>query len=107
MGNKLGKKRQAVDERYTKPQQGLLLYMNKDVDFKKLKKLILEAKLAPCYPGAAEDISSHDLEECPICYLVCVCRLFTRKKCISFQEDETDCDCMCLFVCFLVLSEPQ
>lgn len=69
MGNKLGKKRQAVDERYTKPQQGLLLYMNKDVDFKKLKKLILEAKLAPCYPGAAEDISSHDLEECPICYL--------------------------------------
>ncbi|KAJ4916011.1 RING/U-box superfamily protein [Raphanus sativus] len=69
MGNKLGKKRQVVDERYTKPQQGLLLYMNKDVDFKKLKKLILEAKLAPCYPGAAEDISSLDLEECPICYL--------------------------------------
>ncbi|KAG2305396.1 hypothetical protein Bca4012_061872 [Brassica carinata] len=67
MGNKLGKKRQAVEERYTKPQQGLL-YMNKDVDFKKLKKLILEAKLAPCYPGA-EESSCHDLEECPICYL--------------------------------------
>ncbi|KAF8080665.1 hypothetical protein N665_0929s0018 [Sinapis alba] len=67
MGNKLGKKRQVVEERYTKPQQGLL-YMNKDVDFKKLKKLILESKLAPCYPGA-EESSSHDLEECPICYL--------------------------------------
>lgn len=67
MGNKLGKKRQAVDERYTKPQQGLL-YMNKDVDFKKLKKLILESKLAPCYPGD-EESSCHDLEECPICYL--------------------------------------
>ncbi|CAH8381386.1 unnamed protein product [Eruca vesicaria subsp. sativa] len=67
MGNKFGKKRQVVDERYTKPQQGLL-YMNKDVDFKKLKKLILESKLAPCYPGA-EESSSHDLEDCPICYL--------------------------------------
>ncbi|KAJ0257206.1 E3 ubiquitin-protein ligase DA2L [Hirschfeldia incana] len=68
MGNKLGKKRQVVDERYTKPQQGCLLYMNKDVDFKKLKKLILESKLAPCYPGA-EESSCPDLEECPICYL--------------------------------------
>ncbi|CAF1926324.1 unnamed protein product [Brassica napus] len=67
MGNKLGKKRQVVEERYTKPQQGLL-YMNKDVDFKKVKKLILESKLAPCYPGA-EESSCHDLEECPICYL--------------------------------------
>ncbi|CAN7021153.1 unnamed protein product [Brassica rapa subsp. trilocularis] len=67
MGNNLGKKRQAVDERYTKPQQGLL-YMNKDVDFKKVKKLILDSKLAPCYPGA-EETSCHDLEECPICYL--------------------------------------
>ncbi|CAH2037227.1 unnamed protein product [Thlaspi arvense] len=66
MGNKLGRKRQVVDERYTKPQQGL--YMSKDVDTKKLKKLILESKLAPCYPGD-EESSCHDLEECPICYL--------------------------------------
>jgi len=70
MGNKLGRKRQIVDERYTKPQQGL--YMSKDVDIKKLKKLILESKLAPCYPGLEETPSSHhDLEECPICFLVC------------------------------------
>jgi hypothetical protein len=68
MGNKLGRKRQIVDERYTKPQQGL--YMSKDVDIKKLKKLILESKLAPCYPGLEETPSSHhDLEECPICFL--------------------------------------
>ncbi|KAG2313581.1 hypothetical protein Bca52824_025138 [Brassica carinata] len=65
MGNKLvGRKRQVVDERYTKPQG---LYVNKDVDIKKLRKLILESKLAPCYPG--DDESCHDLEECPICFL--------------------------------------
>jgi hypothetical protein len=64
MGNKLGRKRQVVEERYTKPQG---LYVNKDVDVKKLRKLIVESKLAPCYPG--DDESCHDLEECPICFL--------------------------------------
>ncbi|KAF8095494.1 hypothetical protein N665_0331s0014 [Sinapis alba] len=65
MGNKLvGRKRQVVEEKYTKPQG---LYVNKDVDIKKLRKLILESKLAPCYPG--DDESCHDLEECPICFL--------------------------------------
>ncbi|XP_033140041.1 E3 ubiquitin-protein ligase DA2 [Brassica rapa] len=65
MGNKLvGRRRQAVEEKYTKPQG---LYVNKDVDIKKLRKLILESKLAPCYPG--DDESCHELEECPICFL--------------------------------------
>ncbi|XP_071724304.1 E3 ubiquitin-protein ligase DA2L-like [Rutidosis leptorrhynchoides] len=64
MGNKLGRRRQVVDERYTKPQG---LYVHKDVDIKKLRKLILESKLAPCYPG--EEECCHDLEECPICFL--------------------------------------
>ncbi|KAJ0231133.1 E3 ubiquitin-protein ligase DA2 [Hirschfeldia incana] len=65
MGNKLvGRRRQVVEEKYTKPQG---LYVNKDVDVKKLRKLILESKLAPCYPG--DDESCHDLEECPICFL--------------------------------------
>lgn len=83
MGNKLGRKRQVVDERYTKPQQ--VLYMNKDVDIKKLKKLILESKLAPCYPGD-EESSCHDLEECPICFLVCVSVLrgYTKMSFFSF-----------------------
>ncbi|XVE52928.1 hypothetical protein DITRI_Ditri02bG0164000 [Diplodiscus trichospermus] len=63
MGNKLGRRRQVVDERYTRPQG---LYVHKDVDIKKLRKLILESKLAPCYPG---DEDSSDLEECPICFL--------------------------------------
>ncbi|KAI3987489.1 hypothetical protein MKX01_017187 [Papaver californicum] len=64
MGNKLGKRRQVVDEKYTRPQG---LYQQKDVDHKKLRKLILDCKLAPCYPG--DDESAFDLEECPICFL--------------------------------------
>lgn len=66
MGNKLGRRRQVVDEKYTKPQG---LYQHKDVDQKKLRKLILDSKLAPCYPG--DDDCGCDLEECPICFLVC------------------------------------
>ncbi|KAI3753596.1 hypothetical protein L2E82_25654 [Cichorium intybus] len=64
MGNKLGRRRQLVDEKYTRPQG---LYQHKDVDHKKLRKLILDSKLAPCYPG--DDDCSCDLEECPICFL--------------------------------------
>ncbi|KAJ7948865.1 protein SIP5 [Quillaja saponaria] len=64
MGNKLGRRRQVVDEKYTKPQG---LYNHKDVDHKKLRKLILESKLAPCYPGDEE--LTCNLEECPICFL--------------------------------------
>ncbi|KAK2423088.1 E3 ubiquitin-protein ligase DA2L [Trifolium repens] len=64
MGNKLGRRRQVVDEKYTRPQG---LYNHKDVDQKKLRKLILESKLAPCYPGDEE--TACDREECPICFL--------------------------------------
>ncbi|XP_024967670.1 uncharacterized protein LOC112507350 isoform X1 [Cynara cardunculus var. scolymus] len=64
MGNKLGRRRQLVDDKYTRPQG---LYQHKDVDHKKLRKLILDSKLAPCYPG--DDDCSCDLEECPICFL--------------------------------------
>ncbi|KAE8720384.1 interactor of constitutive active ROPs 1-like isoform X1 [Hibiscus syriacus] len=64
MGNKLGRRKQVVDERYTRPQG---LYVHKDVDAKKLRKMILDSKLAPCYPGNEE--CCYDLEECPICFL--------------------------------------
>ncbi|KAH6780803.1 RING/U-box superfamily protein [Perilla frutescens var. hirtella] len=64
MGNKLGRRRQVVDEKYTRPQG---LYQHRDVDHKKLRKLILDSKLAPCYPG--DDDCACDLEECPICFL--------------------------------------
>ncbi|KAK1362388.1 RING-type E3 ubiquitin ligase [Heracleum sosnowskyi] len=65
MGNKLGRRKEAVDDKYTKPQG---LYELKDVDQKKLRKLILDSKLAPCYPGD-DDHTAFDLEECPICFL--------------------------------------
>ncbi|KAF5178288.1 Ring-type e3 ubiquitin ligase [Thalictrum thalictroides] len=64
MGNKLSRRRQVIDERYTRPQG---LYQHKDVDHKKLKKLTLDSKLAPCYPGDEE--CAFDLEEFPICFL--------------------------------------
>ncbi|KAL2943446.1 E3 ubiquitin-protein ligase DA2 [Bienertia sinuspersici] len=65
MGNKLGRRKQVVDEKYTRPQG---LYQIKDVDYKKLRKLILESKLAPCFPGG-DDCDTGILEECPICFL--------------------------------------
>ncbi|MQM19101.1 hypothetical protein Taro_052102, partial [Colocasia esculenta] len=64
MGNKLGRRRQVVDEKYTRPQG---LYQHRDIDHKKLRKLILDSKLAPCYPGDEE--CTFDREECPICFL--------------------------------------
>jgi hypothetical protein len=54
-----------VEERYTRPQG---LYPHPDIDLKKLRRLIVEAKLAPCFPGS--DDPRADLEECPICFLV-------------------------------------
>lgn len=69
MGNRIGGRRKSgVEERFTRPQG---LYEHKDIDQKKLRKLILEAKLAPCYPGADDAAAGGgDLEECPICFLV-------------------------------------
>ncbi|XP_077227642.1 E3 ubiquitin-protein ligase DA2-like isoform X2 [Tasmannia lanceolata] len=64
MGNALGRRRQLVDEKYTRPQG---LYQHRDKNHKKLRKLILDSKLAPCYPG--DDNCTIDLEECPICVL--------------------------------------
>jgi hypothetical protein len=65
MGNQVGGRRPAVEECHTRPQG---LYPHPDIDLKKLRRLILEAKLAPCYPGA--DDPRADLDECPICFLV-------------------------------------
>uniref|UniRef100_A0A7I4A0P6 RING-type domain-containing protein n=1 Tax=Physcomitrium patens TaxID=3218 RepID=A0A7I4A0P6_PHYPA len=64
MGNKITRRRHVIDERYTRPQG---LYPHRDVDQRKLRRLILESKLAPCFPG--EEESATDLEECPICFL--------------------------------------
>ncbi|KAF8732924.1 hypothetical protein HU200_015274 [Digitaria exilis] len=66
MGNRVGgrRRRPAVDDRYTRPQG---LYPHPDIDLRKLRRLIVEAKLAPCHPGA--DDPRADLDECPICFL--------------------------------------
>jgi hypothetical protein len=85
MGNKLGRRRQVVDEKYTRPQG---LYNHKDVDHKKLRKLILESKLAPCYPGDEECTCEH--EECPICFLVRKLK-FNVSICSSFADYVNSC----------------
>ncbi|CAN6172580.1 unnamed protein product [Urochloa humidicola] len=66
MGNRVSgrRRRPAVEDRYTRPQG---LYPHPDIDLRKLRRLILEAKLAPCHPGA--DDPRADLDECPICFL--------------------------------------
>ncbi|XWS10237.1 hypothetical protein CRYUN_Cryun39dG0058100 [Craigia yunnanensis] len=91
MGNKLGRRRQVVDERYTRPQG---LYVHKDVDIKKLRKLILESKLAPCYPGDEECCC--DLEECPICFM-CYPSLNRSRCCMKSICTE----------CFLQMKNPN
>ncbi|KAK9825814.1 hypothetical protein WJX74_009980 [Apatococcus lobatus] len=45
------------------------LYTESDVDLRKLKKLIVDRKLAPCWPGKPEDCPEGAGEECPICML--------------------------------------
>ena len=48
----LSRKTFTVDERYCRPQG---LYTESDVDLRKLKKLIVDRKLAPCWLGRPED----------------------------------------------------
>ncbi|KAI5078580.1 hypothetical protein GOP47_0006251 [Adiantum capillus-veneris] len=64
MGNKITTQREFIEERYTRPQ-GSFEY--KDGDSKKLRRLILNGQLAPCYPGVEE--YAPELDECPICFL--------------------------------------
>eukprot|EP00271_Cylindrocystis_brebissonii_P004429 TRINITY_DN1607_c0_g1_i2.p1 TRINITY_DN1607_c0_g1~~TRINITY_DN1607_c0_g1_i2.p1 ORF type:complete len:958 (-),score=191.88 TRINITY_DN1607_c0_g1_i2:1656-4529(-) len=63
MGNKASKG-PPISEEHTRPQG---LYVHHDLDLRKLRRLVLEGHLAPCYPGGDE--SSRELEECPICFL--------------------------------------
>ncbi|OVA15728.1 hypothetical protein BVC80_1829g8 [Macleaya cordata] len=55
-----------VEERYTRPQR--LVRQPSFVDYKKLRKLILTEKLAPCFDGVEDSEPNSDLEECPICF---------------------------------------
>ncbi|DBA84088.1 hypothetical protein WJX77_008642 [Trebouxia sp. C0004] len=63
MGQKSSKAPQ-IEARYLAPQK---LYCYSEVDLRKLRKLIKDRKLAPCFPGV--DSESRELEDCPICFL--------------------------------------
>lgn len=65
MGNKITRKCSTIDESYTRPQG---LYSQCNIDKRKLRRLILNSNLAPCFPGKEE--TNADFEECPICFLV-------------------------------------
>ncbi|XP_043709385.1 E3 ubiquitin-protein ligase DA2L-like isoform X2 [Telopea speciosissima] len=66
MGNRICRSRRStVEDRFTRPQR--LVREPSDFDYKKLRKLILSEKLAPCFDGV-EDSNNPDLEECPICF---------------------------------------
>ncbi|EQC40905.1 hypothetical protein SDRG_01970 [Saprolegnia diclina VS20] len=65
MGNSAGKTRQSKElERYTRPTG---LYKSCPWDHKVVRKMILERKLAPRYPGS--DAHQSGSYECPICFL--------------------------------------
>ena len=91
VASKMGlRSKPTIDERYTRPQG---LYGTGDVDLRKLRKLILSGKLAPCFPGqeggtqtvttgvgGSVDVPGASalepgprfevkLDECPICFL--------------------------------------
>ncbi|GAB4849566.1 hypothetical protein Ancab_004360 [Ancistrocladus abbreviatus] len=101
MGNKLGRRRQVVDEKYTRPQG---LYQIKDVDYKKLRKLILESKLAPCYPGG-DECDCGLLEECPICFLYyptlnrsrCCMKSICTECFLQMRNPNSTCPTQCPF----------
>jgi hypothetical protein len=62
MGN--GVKKEAIDSKHLKPN-GLYTL---EWDLKLVKKLILDRKLAPFFPGK-DSANEQDSEECPICFL--------------------------------------
>ena len=102
----LRKKTPSMDPALTRPRG---LYDTRDVDLRKLKRLILAGKLAPCYAaeeardpdedpasGADDSESRPELEECPICFLGYPC--LNRSKC---------CASSICTECFLQVKAPE
>jgi hypothetical protein len=68
MGSTNSKRPAASEEvKYLSPTG---LYPSCNWDLKTIRKLIIEKKLAPFYPGR-EEKDSPELDECPICFMVC------------------------------------
>eukprot|EP01052_Picozoa_sp_SAG31_P072477 SAG31_NODE_31454_length_368_cov_0.657993_1_plen_71_part_01 len=63
MGNNSGKN--SIDERCLRPWG---LYPDANWDQKRVRKMILERKIAPFFPPSEEQRSGDD-EECPICMM--------------------------------------
>ena len=97
MGNKQGKQREPIDAQYLRPsgtlytscectpraslltsQYGIMSFLASRClcvlagDERSLRRLILDRKIAPFYPGSDEP--APDREECPICMLVSAAR---------------------------------
>jgi hypothetical protein len=102
----LRKKTPSMDPALTRPRG---LYDTRDVDLRKLKRLIVAGKLAPCYAaeeardpdedpasGADDSESRPELEECPICFLGYPC--LNRSKC---------CASSICTECFLQVKAPE
>eukprot|EP00743_Colponemidia_sp_Colp-15_P003633 GILK01003922.1.p1 GENE.GILK01003922.1~~GILK01003922.1.p1 ORF type:complete len:727 (+),score=120.20 GILK01003922.1:179-2359(+) len=67
MGNSPGKQKfDKADLRYTKPTG---LYPNCEWDEKSVRKMIIDRRVAPRYPGTESNDPVPDLDECPICFL--------------------------------------
>jgi hypothetical protein len=97
MGNSQTKKQESIEARHSVP---LGLYPKCTWDSKTLKKLIAEKKLAPIFKGV-EDPDSDDLDECPICMLVCINLFVFTAISKRFQKKRTNngltlCVVMCL-----------
>lgn len=70
MGNLITKKDNNIDSIGQLSPNGL--YTHCDWDARVVKKLILEKKLAALSVGRADPFQDVSLEECPICFLVCL-----------------------------------
>jgi hypothetical protein len=76
MGSASSKKPAAEETKYLSPTG---LYPSCNWDLKTIRKLIIEKKLAPFYPGR-EEKDSAELDECPICFMFYAGGL-NRTKC--------------------------
>jgi len=72
MGSSNSKKLSPEEMKYLTPTG---LYPSCSWDLKTIRKLIMEKKLAPFYPGR-EEKDAPDLDECPICFMVCCTHLY-------------------------------
>ena len=87
MGNKQTKMRDPIDAQYMRPSG--TLYTSCEWDERTVRRLIIERKIAPFYPG--QDQPAPDREECPICMMVSA----ARAPCPSKRQNHRCCAPAC------------